>query len=486
MRTRTYTFDSNYKEWAQNNPEVEHLILKGTLPYKELDDFVFAFAEVQFKSIDISNFTIEIDGKNYEEDYDLLWEKSYWSIIYAGAVEPLKKVLFNKEFANSFHWQKGYLLDETETIVIDTEDKESIEIPARVTVIGHIAFAFIEEISRVKLPDTLHTIGHCAFFGSEMREIYIPDSVKSMGESAFDSCWLDKVRLPENLEIIPFACFGGNDLECVEFPKTLKIIEANAFRCCGSLSQVDIPEGVEEIDHNAFSGRICRKIELPSTLKTLAQDFYYEECVENPESCVPYIEVHPDNPYFFSKEGTLYSRDDNQKPYLGFPYVKTQDDMVTNPNGNCSCCPYHQEYSKEAIDHIFSQFLEEAKSGDAEKQNILSCMYTSDKWITHDYEQAFYWAIKSAEQGYVDAMNNLADAYYCGTWLEQDYNKAVEWLRKAVDRGSARAMNNLATCYEEGHGVEKDPNESLRLYLLAAENGYDAEEDIRRLRSMLK
>lgn len=486
MKTKVYTYDNNYKAWAQNNPEVEHLILEGKLPYDELDDFVFAFAEVQFKSIDISNFTIEIDGKNYEENYCLLWDKSYWKITNLGGAYPLQKALFNKEFANSFHWQNGYLLDDTGTVVIDTENKENIEVPPSISVIGHMAFAFMEEKSYVKLPDTLHTIGHCAFFDSEMREIYIPNSVKRIGESAFGFCMLEKVHLPENLEIIPFACFEANDIECIDFPKTLKIIEANAFMCCIFLRQVDIPEGVEQIDYNAFSGRICRKIKLPSTLKTLDQDFYYEECVEDPESCVPYIEVHPDNPYFFSKDGNLYSRDNDQKLYLGFPYVKNQDDMEPNPNGDCSCCPCHIEYSKEAIDNIFAQFLEEAKSGNAEKQNVISCMYTSDNWIKHDYEQAFYWAIKSAEQGYIDAMNNLADAYYLGTWLDQDYLKAVEWLRKAVDKGSARAMNNLATCYEEGHGVEKNLHEALRLYLLAAENNYDTEEDVNRLRSLLK
>mgnify|MGYP003190508721 CR=1 FL=1 len=37
----------------------------------------------------------------------------------------------------------------------------------------------------------------------------------------------------------------------------------------------------------------------------IAPDFYYEECINDPNH-PPYIEVHPNNKVFYSKEGSLY------------------------------------------------------------------------------------------------------------------------------------------------------------------------------------
>lgn len=50
---------------------------------------------------------------------------------------------------------------------------------------------------------------------------------------------------------------------------------------------------------------------LPSTLKEIAPDFYYEECIDDPEY-PPYIEVHPDNKVFFSKDGSLYFKESGE------------------------------------------------------------------------------------------------------------------------------------------------------------------------------
>lgn len=481
----TYTVDSNYKDWVKVNPSVGHFILQGRVPLEELYDFMSAFENFRFESIDISNFTIEIDGKNYEECYDVLWEEFCGNVVFADAISSFQKVLFNKEFATWFRWEKGFLLSDAGTVVIDSEAKDFIEIPSCVTVIGHMAFAYMENVSGFKLPDALHTIGHYAFLDTEIPEVFIPDSVVRIGDGSFQGCDLEKIHIPSNLETLPFACFEYNYMERVELPAGLKHIEAEAFMG-NYLDRIEVPEGVESIDYNAFSGGWCRYIKLPSTLKTLAKDFYYEECIEDPKSCVPYIEVHPNNPYFFAKNGTIYSKEDPQHPYLGYPYVKLADDAEPNPDGDCSHCSCHRDYTKEEIDSFFAQILKEAEAGDAEKQNVVACMYMSDNWIEHDYGKAFSWAVKAAEQGSVDAMENLADAYYLGTWLEQDYAKAVEWLQKAVALGSGRAMNNLATCYEEGQGVEKNLDEALRLYMSAVDNGYDAAKDVERLRSALK
>lgn len=291
--SKTYKIDNNYAEWAKQNPCVEHLILKGVLPVEKESDFESAFAEISFKSIDISDFTVEVDGRKYETDYE-----SWWNSFGEPLTAPykLRKVIANKEFSSSFHWKNGFLLDESETVLIDTVQRDTMDIPQGITIIGHFAIC-LSDFKTLNLPDSLLTIGRCAFYDSyNFTEVFIPDSVTKIGEYAFDGCDLEKVHLPACLETIPEGCFNLNWLSSIEWPKTLKHIEDEAFK--GScFEKIVLPEGVEDIGYNVFEGRDLH-ITLPSTLKEIAKDFYYEECVDDPELCLPFVEVHPDNPFF--------------------------------------------------------------------------------------------------------------------------------------------------------------------------------------------
>ena len=53
------------------------------------------------------------------------------------------------------------------------------------------------------------------------------------------------------------------------------------------------------------------RISLPSTLLEIAPDFYFEDCIDSPDY-PPYISVHPDNPVFYAKEGTLFFKKNGQ------------------------------------------------------------------------------------------------------------------------------------------------------------------------------
>ena len=50
-------------------------------------------------------------------------------------------------------------------------------------------------------------------------------------------------------------------------------------------------------------------MQLPSTLKEIAYDFYFEEMIDDPEEMKPYVDIHPDNPVYYSENGILYSRE---------------------------------------------------------------------------------------------------------------------------------------------------------------------------------
>ena len=53
-----------------------------------------------------------------------------------------------------------------------------------------------------------------------------------------------------------------------------------------------------------------------------------------------------------------------------------------------------------------------------------------------------------------------------------DFVTAVREWTPLAEQGDANAQTNLGVMYETGRGVPKDYNEAVRLYRLAAEQGY--------------
>ena len=145
-------------------------------------------------------------------------------------------------------------------------------------------------------------IGKWAFCGTGIEKIELPDSLTTLGEGAFFMADLEKVKLSESLVAIPEECFSLCSLEELTIPKNVKIIGNRAFRSAW-VSHIEIPEGVEIIGYDAFEA--LESIFLPSTLREIEPDFYYEECVDSPDF-PPYITIHPNNPVFYSEDGTLF------------------------------------------------------------------------------------------------------------------------------------------------------------------------------------
>ncbi|MBQ5980949.1 MAG: leucine-rich repeat protein [Prevotella sp.] len=98
-------------------------------------------------------------------------------------------------------------------------------VPNGVKVIRAEAFATCTNIKRFYLPETLTTIGECAFENCEMASIRIPQTVTEIGEFAFNNC---------------------NNLESLVLPEGIKKIQNMTLHGCKSLSYVYIPANVEE------------------------------------------------------------------------------------------------------------------------------------------------------------------------------------------------------------------------------------------------
>lgn len=94
-------------------------------------------------------------------------------------------------------------------------------------------------------------------------------------------------------------------LNSIKIPPSIKFIGNKALRGLTWTDEIKIPEGVEQIGYDAFEA--MHYVYLPASLMEIAPDFYYEECIDDP-NYPPYIEVHPDNKVFFLKMEVCISK----------------------------------------------------------------------------------------------------------------------------------------------------------------------------------
>jgi len=169
------------------------------------------------------------------------------------------------------------------------------------------AFKNCTEISSVKFPQTLTTIGWFAFLGcTGLTSISLPENLTTIDRGAFDGCTgLTSISLPANLTTIGDGAFlGCTGLTSLSLPANLTTIGGAAFAGCtgltsltvdsrnteyksidnviytkdgltlvaaaGSLSAVNIPDTVTTIGVGAFYSCTClTSISLPANLTTI-------------------------------------------------------------------------------------------------------------------------------------------------------------------------------------------------------------------------
>ena len=183
---------------------------------------------------------------------------------------------------------------------------KSVTIPDTITSIGECAFIFCEKLETVKLSSSLTEIGYDAFSGCvSLKSIDIPNSVTSIGKSAFSGCIkLESIKISDNVTKIEgytfINCFA---LKEVKLPKKLKSIGDSAFFRCPSLESLTIPNSTESIGYEVFAD--CYKLEtikLPKSLKELSRNTFSDCAVKN-------ITISKENKYFTVSNGILYDKD---------------------------------------------------------------------------------------------------------------------------------------------------------------------------------
>nr|MCR5653821.1 leucine-rich repeat domain-containing protein [Ruminococcus sp.] len=146
----------------------------------------------------------------------------------------------------------------------------SFEIPDTVTDIGEHAFDGCVEIYRLKLGESVETIGAYAFSRLNISEITIPKSVESIGEGAFANP-ASSVTISSDSEL--------TDLSSGAFNNRLYYLSVPGD---GSFDYQNLPTGGisklvvtgDSINSEAFSGRRYDSVEISDSVKTVGQNAF--------------------------------------------------------------------------------------------------------------------------------------------------------------------------------------------------------------------
>lgn len=155
----------------------------------------------------------------------------------------------------------------------------SIELPTSLTIIDMFAFFNCTTLTSITIPGSVTSIGKYAFKGcAGLVSVTLPDSVTSIRQNAFQNCTgLISVTFPDSKIYIEQEAFRGcTSLTSITISGSLN---SYAFQGCTSLETVSIKySNSSYIPEHAFQGcKSLKNLTLPSYLYSIDQ-FAFEGC----------------------------------------------------------------------------------------------------------------------------------------------------------------------------------------------------------------
>ncbi len=159
-----------------------------------------------------------------------------------------------------------------------------VKLPDSIQSIGKAAFQNCWKMSELNIPENVAEIGDNALCGCQkVTEFIVPEAVEKMGNGLFAGCVaLRSVKLPESTtEIGDYMFSNCRDLQEIKLPVAVQRIGRWAFNRCSSLEEIVIPEGVEEIGKQAFMNcGSLKTVELPASVKSIKNYKYRNQAPE--------------------------------------------------------------------------------------------------------------------------------------------------------------------------------------------------------------
>ena len=133
------------------------------------------------------------------------------------------------------------------------------------------------------IPETLDEkpvimIGDGAFAGiNTIRSLILPDSIIEIGEDAFWDCSIESINMPDGLKKIGDGAFAHSNIVSVLIPASVQSLGRACFWECAYLTDVYIDALISEIpDYSFFECENLREIRLSNCINTIGEyAFYY-------------------------------------------------------------------------------------------------------------------------------------------------------------------------------------------------------------------
>lgn len=141
-----------------------------------------------------------------------------------------------------------------------------------------------ETVTNVTIPSaykgmTVSIIRPSAFNGCQnLTDIRLPNTIEDIGYYAFDGCSsLKSIELPDSLGYLgDYTFYGCKSLTEIKLPNTITDLGVSVFEGCSSLKSIEIPDGVEYLSPSAFNG--CSSLTEIIAKKGSVYEDYAKEC----------------------------------------------------------------------------------------------------------------------------------------------------------------------------------------------------------------
>ena len=174
--------------------------------------------------------------------------------------------------------ENGEMIIVGNAIIDGTAASGDLVIDDSIEIIQDEAFSGNMDITSVKIPESVKSVGFGAFSSSGLESAVFEGDPEFMHSDIFNSCAsLKSVTLPDNIEFLPESTFWGcSALEDIVLPDSLRKIGYIAFGSCRSLpADFALNDGLTEIGGCAFYD--CPQFDevvLPDSVKIIGEEAF--------------------------------------------------------------------------------------------------------------------------------------------------------------------------------------------------------------------
>lgn len=204
------------------------------------------------------------------------------TVEYFDTIRGAQSYLYSADSSNRYLLYIGENAGITElaqNALASTTTLQKVRIPDSVISIGSTAFTDCSNLTRIDGMNNVSSIGNGAFNGcSSLKSVNLPDALIAIGHNAFQYSGLESIIIPDGVTSELYQiCLGCSDLKSATIGASVSKIYTNAFKDCTSLTNVLIKDGVSEISNNSFRNCLSlSSISIPHSVS--AMDTVFAEC----------------------------------------------------------------------------------------------------------------------------------------------------------------------------------------------------------------